>query len=344
MNKVLVICHLTDSKCNGQVAKTQDTIDFLKHHGYEVDILNYGKLNAFGKIFKSPGIVKKYKTIVLMPGGKKALFFYVKLLSKLKDVQLHYMTVGGWVLKLLKDESNKKIFEKLKRFSGIYLQNQETHKEFLNRGFENAYYVSNFSYKKPITKEQFESKLSIYDKDKYRFCFFARIIREKGVLLACKSIDELCKKYPNKKISLDIYGESNDPVLENEINSFVTNNPSISMKGVIFGEETIRTLSNYYCMLFPTYYKGEGTPHTIVESFMAGLPIIASNWAYNAEIVQNGKTGLIFDLKDDELTKVIEYAINNPDIIKDISKKCFEESKRYNPNILLKPLLEKLES
>lgn len=343
MDKILVICHLTDSKCNGQVAKTKDTISFLEKNGYQVDVLNYGKLNVFQRVFKSIKEIKKHTAIIMMPGGKKALFFYTRLISKLKKKNTHYIAIGGWVLSLLNEQKNHKIFSRLKSFNGIYLQNKEAFQKFENSGFKNIYNISSFSSKKPISPECLKNKSDIYNNNIFKFCFYARIIREKGILLACNAINNLCNKYPEKLICLDIYGECLDKELQNELSSIYKLNKNIKYCGVLNDDNAINTLSLYYAMLFPTYYKGEGTPHSVIESFMAALPVIASDWAYNGEVIENKKTGLIFDLKNPVgLEKAIEYAIANPSIMKQYSKDCYKESKKYDSDQLLKPLLNNI--
>lgn len=342
--KVLLICHLTGSKSNGQVAKTRDTYDFLKENGFDVEILNYGKLNAFQKIFLSKKLIKKHERIVLMPGGKKALFYYINLITKFKKSNAHYVAIGGWVLSLLNNPKNNRYFEKLKSFKGVYLQNIKTQKVFEEKGFKNTLYVSNFSSKKPLTAKEFEDKNNAYNSIKeFRFCFFARVEKSKGVLLACDAIKRISEKYSNLPILLDIYGEIKDESLENELQDICVNNKNIKIKGVLSGDKVIQELSTYYCMLFPTFYKGEGTPHTVIESFMAGLPVIASNWAYNSEVVENNKTGLLFELDSDELFEKIEWAINNPSKIKEFSRNCFEHSKDFNKEKSLRPLLNNLD-
>lgn len=342
-NKLLLICHLTDSKCNGQVAKTTDTYHFLIENGYDVTILNYGKLNIFQKIFLSRKMIKRFDKIVLMPGGKKALFYYSNLIYKYKKSNAHYVAIGGWVLSLLNDKRNEKYFNKLKSFKGIYLQNKRTQLSFSEKGFKNAFFVSNFSSKTPLTDFEQELKIKSYDDvQEYRFCFFARVERTKGVLLACDAIKRLKNRYADKKIVLDIYGEIKDPTLKVELEELTKANTFINFKSVLSGEKVIQTLSNYYCMLFPTFYKGEGTPHSIMESFMAGLPIIASNWAYNSEIVDNYQTGLIFELNTNELFEKLEWAINNSSEIKKYSINCFEKAKEFNKEKSLKPLLDNL--
>lgn len=345
-NRILIICHLTNSECNGQVAKTKDVIEFLKKNGYKVFILNYGQMGLLKKFLLSKRIIKKYQKIILMPGGKNALFYYSYLMLKLKKTDAHYIAIGGWVQNLLKNNKYSRKIRLLKIFKCIYLQNRETMSVFCEKGFNNLCFVSSFSSKQFLTKREFNEKQQLYNNvQEYKFCFFARVERTKGVLLACNAITKIKQNNPNIKIGLDIYGECKDKLLRDELKEIESQNPFISIKGVITGNNAIRTLSNYYCMLFPTFYKGEGTPHTIIESFGAALPVIASDWAYNSEIITNKKTGLIFSLeKENDLINKIMWSINNPEKIRAMSKNCYLESDKYNVNVLLRPLLEKLEN
>lgn len=61
---------------------------------------------------------------------------------------------------------------------------------------------------------------------------------------------------------------------------------------VPFNQST-EVLKNYDALLFPTYYEGEGFAGTIIDAFAAGLPVIASDWKYNSEIIKQGITGVI---------------------------------------------------
>lgn len=342
-DSILVICHLTNSKSNGQISKTTDIIQFLRNHDYEVNILNYGKLNLIQKVLFSRKVVKKYNKIVLMPGGKRALFFYTNLLINLKKTNIHYVAIGGWVLNLLNDKKYKKYFDKLKLFKGLYLQNIKAVKEFADKGFKNVTNISSFSSKLKISENEALMKAQNYKTcTAYNFCFFARVEKTKGILLACNAIQKAIKKYPDKKISFDIFGELKDSDLKNKLIKISRENPQISYKGVLSSKNCLNILSEYFCMLFPTYYHGEGTPHTIIESFMAALPVIASNWAYNSELIDDGHTGLIFELNTNELFEKICWAIENKDKLSQISQNCYKKSSQYEAENLLKPLLKNL--
>ena len=340
---VLVICHQENNGCNGQIAKTNDVIEHLKKSGFDIDVLAYNKLNTIQKLLKSYKEIKKHDAFVLMPGGKSPLFFYTRMLSFLKKKNVHYVAIGGWVINLISDPKNKKIFNKMKSFKGIYLQNNKTVEAFNNNGFNNTYCIYSFSTKTPLSSSDINSRMDYLNNPnkEYKFCFYARVTKEKGALLACDAINKISNQLKDKTIKLDIYGEIKDPNVEAELKSITVNNPNIKVKGVL-GDNAIKVLSNYYCMLFPTQYKGEGFPHSILESFMASLPVIATKWAYNEEIIQDKKTGLLFDCSVDNLADSIKWAIENNKSVIEMSKNCFEESKKYDISVLLKLLIDSL--
>ena len=57
-------------------------------------------------------------------------------------------------------------------------------------------------------------------------------------------------------------------------------------------------LATYHAMVFPTYWKGEGFAGVFIDAFIAGLPVLASDWAYNAEILSGEQLGLVYPTHD----------------------------------------------
>jgi len=53
-------------------------------------------------------------------------------------------------------------------------------------------------------------------------------------------------------------------------------------------------------MLFPTYWPNEGFPGIVIDAYTAGLPIIASDWNLNNELVKNEETGFIIPPHDSQ--------------------------------------------
>ncbi len=57
----------------------------------------------------------------------------------------------------------------------------------------------------------------------------------------------------------------------------------------------------------------EGLPYTVLEAGMANLPVVASSVGGIPEIIENNKSGiLVVKEKSGEITRAIEYYINNP--------------------------------
>ena len=203
---------------------------------------------------------------------------------------------------------------------------------------DNVMFIPTFSSKPGLSDDEFRQSLIEFDKTKhFRFCFFARIEESKGIFEACNVIKKLVKNGYN--VSLDIYGQIQEKNIESKLPEYL--DESIKYLGVIH-DDSIKILSSYYCLLFPTYYRGEGMAHSIVESFMAGLPVIASDWKFNSELVKNNETGFLFDLNDLEnnLYGKIVFAIENKELIKAMRLNCYKASKKYDSDSVLKSFID----
>ena len=109
------------------------------------------------------------------------------------------------------------------------------------------------------------------------------------------------------------------------------------------GNTIYKVLSKYDLMVFPTYYQGEGFAGAILDSYISGVPVIASDWRYNSEIIKEGETGKLFISQDiDDLTDKLEFLINNPDLIYKMKRNCLEEAKKYNADILINEFIKDL--
>ena len=86
-------------------------------------------------------------------------------------------------------------------------------------------------------------------------------------------------------------------------------------------------------MLFPTRFFTEGFPGSILDSYISGVPVIATNWLNAKEFIDDGETGYIVDFDNDEIfiDKVI-YLINNPYLIAEIKANVIKKRYIYSPD------------
>ena len=208
------------------------------------------------------------------------------------------------------------------------LQGKTMVKTMAQCGFSNTVYVPNFKRISYIPEKRENDSI-------LRFVFISRINPHKGcnyILSAARRLNEKCQN----RYLIDFYGDvaPEYPDFLDQINAI----PNVNYKGYLdlLDNKNYNILAQYDAMLFPTFWDGEGFPGVIVDAFVAGLPVIASDWHLNIEIVTDGETGLIINPRDEEsLYSAMEKCIVNPDIIRSMAGACQREAKKYDIDTVL---------
>lgn len=237
-----------------------------------------------------------------------------------------YFVVGGFFPSAVKNNQyNVRFYKNLHR---IVVQSN-TYKEILNLcGCNNVVVVSNF--KKIPAREFLHNKIK--NNSQIKFVFISNISQEKGVndiFSACSMLD--AKGYEGK-YQIDFFGFVSSEFELKFLSSLTENMRYMGYLDVKNNPETsYKKLSEYDCMLFPTKYKGEGFPGVLIDSFIAGLPIIASNWNINKEIISSGDNGLLFQTGNiSELAEQMIRVINSPEMLFAMSCKSSESAAFYD--------------
>lgn len=129
--------------------------------------------------------------------------------------------------------------------------------------------------------------------------FFSRISPDKGVDLIFDAAENL------SHVDFHLYGEIDNAYSDAFINR-ISSLPNVTYHGVFRGRnpEVYDELAKYDVMLLPTRWKFEGVPGVLVESKIAGIPAIVSDICYNAEVVEDGVSGIV--LKENTAEKLAE--------------------------------------
>ena len=139
-------------------------------------------------------------------------------------------------------------------------------------------------------------------------------MKEKGIEDAIDVVKKINEETNEIVYTLDIYG----PIDKSYVDRFekLKNTlPSyIKYAGCVDSEKSVEVLKKYYLLLFPTKFKTEGIPGTIIDALSAGVPVVASKWENYADILVNEENSFLFNMND---LKEFENILKN---LKDINK------------------------
>ncbi len=225
--------------------------------------------------------------IVMLPAqnGIKVFAPLVYIINLFFHRSIHYVVVGGWLPRMLEENSILKRI--VKSFDGIYVELLSMAYQLKENGLIQSRYLPNVrNYSDNIIQRKREN-----------VCIYSRIIETKGINDAIEIV-KIFNNHTGSTIKLDIYGMIG-PEFESEFNNLLrTNSNFVHYKGVKGPNEGVETVSNYKVLLFPTYYDGEGFAGTILDAFGSGTPVIANDWKYNKEIIESGVDGFIYSYRD----------------------------------------------
>lgn len=93
--------------------------------------------------------------------------------------------------------------------------------------------------------------------------------------------------------------------------------------------------------LFVLPSRNEGLGLVVLEAMASRVPVIASNIDGPAELIQNNKTGLLFESENyEDLAEKILYMYNNRDKMENFSKEAYEFVHEFDIQIMCKKYIE----
>lgn len=328
---------------SGQIDKTKAVYEAVaKAIGEEnitvLDSCGWQK-NPLKMIMKCRKLLSECENVIMMPARKGFKVFpgVFETLNIGLNRKLHYVVVGGWLPESL--ENNPKLIPPIRKLDCVYVELEQMRDKLFSLGLENVIYMPNFRKTNALLPEELIYSTS----EPYRLCTFSRIMREKGIEEAIEAVRFVNNKLGRTVYTLDIYGMV-EPVYQSRFDELVkTFEPYITYKGFIDTNASTHTLKNYFALLFPTFYKGEGFAGTVIDAFAAGIPVIATDWRYNASVIRHLVDGIVYDSSKPELLgKILLEIHDKPDSINDMKLKCLERTCHFEPDEASLPLLREL--
>jgi glycosyltransferase involved in cell wall biosynthesis len=266
------------------------------------------------------------KTIFVLPAqrGIKYLLPLYLLLKALYRNDVRYVVIGGWLPGFI--ETNMKFVNYCAKLEGIYIETENMTKALKSLGLNNVQTMPNFrsfDYADFSLEQPTDGPLSLV--------FFSRVMKTKGIELAIEAIANIERLFPGQ-VTLDIYGDIREGYHESFMQLVNETSPIVKYCGFLSPEPRIvySTLSRYDAMVFPTFYEGEGFPGVVIDAFIAGVPVVASDWRYNREFITDNVTGRIFCLAEHgSLENVITHYITHREALKNMRSHCLLEAKKY---------------
>ena len=340
MEKILFIGSLgsNDSCVRGGVeAKNRQLKFFLEKEGIRVKCINtynwkYNMLKILLQILKSV-FIDKYKKIVISiytDSAYKLLMFFNCLISLGYKFDIYYFVAGGNIHNIIQEKKFK--IKYYKRIKKIYVQTSGIKEklDFLNS--DNIEVIPNFK------NFNYKSKNLIKDDKVFNCVYIGRITQEKGIGFLFDNLEKI-----DGNIKIDFYGP-----IDNDFKEYFfkkIDNEKFFYKGILnFNDEkSYSILNTYKLFIFPTYYSDEGFPGVIIDAYIAGIPILASDWNYNPELIENYKNGLLFKTNDpDDFIEKLNLMRNNLDLLEKIAANNREKAKKFLPQNCLRKFLDEI--
>lgn len=144
-----------------------------------------------------------------------------------------------------------------------------------------------------------------------RFLFLSQIRLDKGIMEALEAAESL-----PAGCSLTVHGA---PVLGMDVSCFAGFRRS-HYRGELAPHLILETLCDHDVLLFPSYCATEGMPGVIIEALQCGLPVVAADWRFASEIIQDGMGGILVSPRSAaELSRAMNKLADDADLFRRLS-------------------------
>ncbi len=275
--------------------------------------------------------------ILLSGNGMRLYFPLMSLWARLFGTRVYHDVIGGnlagYVDKYPKYRNYLNAFRVNWVETGVMKGNLEA------RGITNAEVMPNFKRLNVVMPEQLQPIGEVA-----RFCTFSRVMKEKGIEDAANAVESINAKAGKTVCTLDIYGRIDDSYTAQFQKLLDNATEAVKYCGMVPFDKSVEAISKYDALLFPTYWDGEGFAGTIVDAFSAGLPVIATDWNCNGEIVAHKVDGILYPSDGiADLEAAIHWLLQDPNRAAEMKKACICSAQKYQPDAYIEKMVAFIE-
>ena len=327
-NNILVLGffgHKTN-QLDGQTVKTRNIhkllSEYIEHVEYfDTQTIRTGLLALVHKL-------SSCNVLVYLPGQKnlKYIFPFIFFLSKIFRFDIIYPIVGGWLDTYLK---GKTVYIWMLKRIKILMSESRSLQNNLQQKYhiDNVCLLPNFRLNIP---EKIKARTS---SDEFRIVFMARICEDKGIDAIFRFSDHIAIHKlirQDYRIKINLYGPMDGLRDRLSFDNYLNKYSFIKYCGIVEPEDVYNKLSENDILVLPTHYPGEGMPGSIIEAYIAGLPVVVSRWRFLPEFVDHGKCGFIYDLSNEcDFYNYILKFYDNPDLLQEMKKQAQIKGQSY---------------
>ena len=328
---------------DGQTVKTKNLANLLQNTGrveiFKIDTCYFRKRNVKLMLDTLKGMLLcKHIFLMVSVNGMRFYLPFLYWLNKIARRHIYHYIIGSELLEMVREDPG--LVRYLNALSVNWFEYESGTRFLESSGVKNVHTLSNFKLLTPVpAPTEYQDEAGIY-----RFCTFSRVMEEKGITEAIEAVRSINEKMGRVVAVLDIYGPV-EACYEKKLDELLAENSNCAAyRGVVDSQSSVDVLKDYYALLFPTRWPGEGVPGTVIDAFAAGIPIIASDWNANREIIDGGKQGLLYP---NEIVSTLEdavyWSVCNPDVMQQMRICSREEFVKYMPDTILNVILNEME-
>jgi len=211
--------------------------------------------------------------------------------------------------------------------------------EVIGKGSSNGIKLSRYSASALQEEKITETKQRIqYDPALKYFLSVGRIVHDKGIEELLHAFIRVHTLHPETRLVLvGAFEDEVDPVSD-KAKELIQTHPGIIMTGWSDAVEYFLHIS--FALVHPSHR--EGFPNVLLQAGALLCPIICSRIDGNIDIVEHQKTGLIFEVKnEDELFQRMEEALSNPALLQQYALTLRHTIEQYFDQPIVHSLLHK---